>query len=75
MCGRKAMYRLCGIPGVSEQDAIVNDRPGWCIQCLVNTLHKAETTVVTLPELQAVYDVMTKEIIRCLDEVRAMMDR
>ena len=69
MCGRKARYYLCGIPGVSEQAAVVNGRPGWCIECLGNVWQDATLTNVPIPELQVVYDILRREILRSLTKI------
>ena len=58
MCGRKARYRLSGIPGVSQQDTIVNSRPGWCVECLVNTYFASKTVDIPLTALEVVYRML-----------------
>lgn len=62
MCGRRARYRLCGIPGISEQPRVINDRPGWCLECLAATYREARfTKIPSIPELRALYRRVEEE--------------
>lgn len=67
MCTRRGVSRYEGIPGITPQAIVVNEKPGWCPECITALSkwyieHYKE--IVTIPEAHAVYNIVFWEMMR-----------
>lgn len=75
MCGRRARYRLCGIPGISEQPRVINGRPGWCLECLAATFRDAlHASLPDVRPLRELYAQVRNECGEAFYEAKALED-
>ena len=79
LCGSRGISKYEGIPGITPQNLGVEDRPGWCINCidrLFDFYNGNYKKIVTIPEAHEVYNIVFFEMMRfmrfCIDNAERL---
>lgn len=70
VCGRKALAKYCGVPGLVDQPLIVGRKWGWCNRCMKGLLgwyNDNYTHIPDVDEVKAVYSLVFTELLAHAD--------